>query len=590
MVLPAAVPWWLKPVMNKHFVTILLFLLCLLVSSPVEAGLTPDVLIDTDEASGQAELQHVPPLRPGRAWVSQEESVYRDTLPSEKSLAKKLVLGVVPDPKGLVQTSEQAEQLAAYLEEVLPVSVRVRDFTHLETFTEGFMRHRTIDIAVLSPAIAKANLGRDYQPVAILFRTVKTGVESAELVVIRRGQTEAMRAQLQRAFLDMAQTAEGQTLMAALKINDVLVPDGALGQPSIVAQPLILAQPPAAGRELVMERQKPAAELAVEAVEEPVQELMPLTPADAEPVEPFAPPEVIVKTLPELPETAGPTPILPFPEMPDTALLLPVPAMAPVEPVAGNEQQKIIAEVLEPADAVSAHELPGKSPVVVDENEYELRDDEIIALLGENSVAAMIAQPDIPPELRPPGIPIVRPGFLTRRTTVEEDELLVASIPEPRKKTEPPRLPKLLPEQEPEPGIIYVVPFVAVMVPLEVNARIFDQFVDTLNQEGEALGLQFVILKKGLRSVDPEWLSVRKYVTGEIYAYVEDSGSNWTELRSKVHLIYRQPNQNVPVFSFESPAKRFFDHDRSTIDIERIKLSDDISATLSSALLKVLRN
>ncbi|NOR50793.1 MAG: hypothetical protein GQ530_07170, partial [Desulfuromonadales bacterium] len=93
--------------MNKYFVTILLFLLCLLVSSPVEAGLTPGVLIGTDEAADQAELQHVPPLRPGRAWVPQEESVYRDTLPDEKSLAKKLVLGVVPDPKGLVQTSEQ---------------------------------------------------------------------------------------------------------------------------------------------------------------------------------------------------------------------------------------------------------------------------------------------------------------------------------------------------------------------------------------------------------------------------------------------------------------------------------------------------
>jgi hypothetical protein len=379
----------------------------------------------------------------------------------------------------------------------------------------------------------------------------------------------------------------------------------------------------------------------------------------SEPVEPLAPPEVIVKTLPELPETSGPTPLLPLPEISDVALSLPVPATAPVEPfqpamkelvpqalpkapvitvvppvidpkpvalpkvdrpeitafvadvlpgeqelpmvtstepdinsesVVGNEQQKIIAEVLEPADAVSAYELTEGSPVVIDENEDELRDDEIIALLGENSVAAIIAQPDIPPELRPPGIPIVRPWFLTRRTTVAEDELLVASIPEPRKKTAPPRLPKLLPEQEPEPGIIYVMPFVAVMVPLEVNARIFDQFVDTLNQEGEALGLQFVILKKGLRSVDPEWLSVRKYVTGEIYAYVEDSGSNWTELRSKARLTYRQPNQNVPVFNFESPVKRFFDHDRSTIDIERIKLSDDISATLSRELLKVLRN
>ncbi len=495
----------LKPVMNKHFVTILLFLLCLLVSSPVEAGLTPGVLIDTDEAADQAELQQVPPLRPGRAWVPQEESVYRDILPDDKPLAKKLVLGVVPDPNGLVQTSEQAEQLAAYLEEVLLVSVRVRTFTHLETFTEGFMRHRVIDIAVLSPAIAKANLGRDYQPVARLFRTDKMGVESAELVVIRRGQTEEVRAQLQRAFLDMAQSAEGQSLLLALKINDVLVPDGALGQLSIVAQP------PAADREPVMERQKPSAELAVEAVEEPV-------------------------------------------------------------------------------DAVSAHELPGRSPVVIDENEDELRDDEIIALLGENSVAAIIAQPDIPPELRPPGIPIVRPGYLTRRTTVAEDELLVASIPEPRKKIEPPGLPKLLPEPEPEPGIIYVVPFVAVMVPFEVNARILDQFVDTLNREGETLGLQFVILKKPLRSVGPEWLSVRKYVTGEIYAYVEDSGSSWTELRSKANLTYRQPNQNAPVFSFESPFKRFFNHDRSTIEIERIKLSDDISTALSSALLKILRN
>ena len=760
--------------------------------SPPSVELGPTTI---DEViADQTELQQVPPLRSGRAWAPQEESVYRDLLPSDEPLTKKLVLGVVPDPKGLLQISEQAERLAAYLEEVLPVSVKVREFTRLKTFTEWFMRHRMIDIAVLSPAVANANLGRDYQPIVKLFRTDKPGAESAELVVLRRGQTEEVRLQLQRVFLNMAQTPDGKALLAALKINSVLVPDGVSDQVPVVQKP-------------VLERQKPVVESAVETVEEPAQEIKPPTPVYAEPVEPLAPPEIIVKTLPELPETAEPTQILPMPEMSDVASSLPAPVIAPAEPhvpsaipvvapeeivprpvpvepviaiappvlqaavvpelvvpaeppvastvlvvapeelasrpvpeepvmaivppvpqaavvpelvvpaeppvasavpvvapeelvsrpvpeepvitvappvpqpavvpelvvpaeplvisavpvidseeiapqpvpeepvivvappepqtvivpepvalpkmdqpertvfaedavpgeperpmatatepdiksefVSDKEQQKIVEEVLAFAEAVPAHEPPERRPQAIDENEDKLRDDEIISLLGEDTVAALVAQPDIPPELRPPGIPVVRPGRITRRSTAAEDELLVASIPEPRKRTEPARPPELLPEPEPEPGIIYVVPFASVMVPGEVRARIFDKFVDTLNQKGEALSLQFVILKKDLKTVAPEWLAVRKYVTGEIYAYVEDSGSNWTELRSKARLVYRSPNQDPPVFKFEFPVKGFFDHDRSTIDIERIKLSDVISATLSSELLKVLKN
>ncbi|GEM_PF-6404013 len=653
--------------------------------SPPSVELKPTTI---DEViASQAEPQHVPLLRPGRAWAPQEERVYRDILPSDEPLLKKLVLGVVPDPRGLLQTSEQAASLVAYLEEVLPVSVKVRDFTRIETFTEWFMRHRMIDIAVLSPAIAKANLGRDYQPVVKLFRTDRPGEESAELVVVRRGQAEEVQTQLQRVFLDMALTAEGQALLAGLKISEVLVPNGVSGHAPVVAQPAVIDQP--------QKRLSP--------------------PVYAELIKPLAPSEVIVKALPRLPETDVPTPALPVPEMSSLDSSLPALKTAPVEPpvvsavpvvtpkrivpelvpyepvmaaapplpqaavvpelvvpveppvvsavpvvmpkrivpepvpdepvmaavpplppaavvpepvalpnvdqpevpsfvetviprepelpmdtsvepdfesesVADNEQQKIIEEVMAYAEVVPAHEPQERNLPVIDANENALSDDEILSLLGEDTVAAVVAQPDIPPELRPPGIPVIRPGRIKRRTTAAEDELLVASIPEPRRKTDPAQLPKLLPESEPEPGIVYVLPFAAVMVPEEVRARIFDQFVDTLNLKGEALSLQFVILKKGLQQVTPEWLAVRKYVIGEIYAYVEDSGSNWTELRSKARLAYRSPDQNVPAFNFEYPVKRFFDRDRSTIDIERTKLSDDISATLSSELLKALQN
>jgi hypothetical protein len=231
------------------------------------------------------------------------------------------------------------------------------------------------------------------------------------------------------------------------------------------------------------------------------------------------------------------------------------------------------------------------STLINEKTETEMwSDEEFAAIMGKDLVAAVVAQPDIPQELRPPGTPVVRPGRIARRTTVAEDQLLIASLPEPRKNSVPPRPPNLLPEPEPEPGVVYVVPFVSVMVPDEVDARVFDQFIDTLNRESEALNLQFVILKEGLQRVSPQWLSIRKYVTGEIYAYVEDSGCCSTDLRTKARLSYYLPHQDAPAFGFEYPVKSFFDHDRSTIGIERAKLSDDIAVALASELLKALQN
>ena len=48
------------------------------------------------------------------------------------------------------------------------------------------------------------NLGRDYMPVAKLYRSDKPGAASAELVVMRRGSDEALQGQVQQALLEMA--------------------------------------------------------------------------------------------------------------------------------------------------------------------------------------------------------------------------------------------------------------------------------------------------------------------------------------------------------------------------------------------------
>jgi hypothetical protein len=621
------------------------------IPSPAEPEPVPVDEVTADEV----ELQHVPPSSPGRRWVPQEERAYRDILPASEPLGKKLVLGLLPDPKNLERSSQQAEQLALYLEQVLPVSIKIREFTDLATFTEWFMRYRMVDLAVLSPAVVKENLGNDYLPIAKFFRTDQSGMESVELVVMRHGQNKEMQAPLQRALLDMMQTAEGLAILAALNISDVLVAEDVSAQPLAVDQE---AEP-------VIAVEQPLPVLAEEPIEASVEELLPPAVEYAEPVEPVAPAEVVVKVLPTFPDVVEPMTVLPDPEMPSVLPELPELATIPIEPIQpelvetvnvpdlmvgqakplqldlpllptvaapittqplpeqpaiivasptqpekvvpesvepldvepldverqeDNDQQEMLAEVLTLADAAPDHELTEVESVITDGNIEAWTDEEFAAVLGEDLVAAVVAQPDIPRELRPSGVPIVRPGRTARRTTAAEDELLLASIPEPLKNVEPPGLPDLLPEPEPDPGVVYVVPFVAVMVPTEVNARVFDQFVDTLNREGETLGLQFVILKEGLERVSPQWLSARKYVTGEIYAYVEDSGCCSTDLRTKARLTYRRPNQEAPTFGFEYPVKRFFDHDLSSLDVERVKLADDIAVTLSNELLKVLKN
>ncbi|PNU20278.1 hypothetical protein C2E25_08205 [Geothermobacter hydrogeniphilus] len=135
---------------------------------------------------------------------------------------------------------------------------------------------------------------------------------------------------------------------------------------------------------------------------------------------------------------------------------------------------------------------------------------------------------------------------------------------------------------------IYIVPFTTVMVPREVEEGIFDQFVDALNAEGVVDRYEFVILKQNLSTIDKDWLADHYYLTGDLFAYVEESGCCATTIRSRSRLKLFQPGQSEPTLVMEYPREIFFEHDYSNILVQRRRLATDIATTLAQKLLKSL--
>ena len=229
--------------------------------------------------------------------------------------------------------------------------------------------------------------------------------------------------------------------------------------------------------------------------------------------------------------------------------------------------------------------IGGSSLITATEDSNQLDSETIKTFLGGHSVPSILTQPDFPVGLQPSMTPKVLPGHESKSVHLEEHALLLGPLSEVIKEKEPARPPKLLPQPEPEPGIVYVVPFIGVMVPEEVQDRIFDQFVDDMNRLSVALDLQFVILKQGVQRVGQDWLAARKHITGEIYAYVESSGASHTEMRAKLQITYHSPRLSTATFSTDLEISTFFDRNQSDITVERIKLAESIATTLTERLL-----
>jgi len=139
-----------------------------------------------------------------------------------------------------------------------------------------------------------------------------------------------------------------------------------------------------------------------------------------------------------------------------------------------------------------------------------------------------------------------------------------------------------------QPQTIFVVPFTTIMVPAEVSDGLFDRFVDNLNAVQAQDGLEYVILKQGLDAIDAKWLKKRDYVTGEVFAYVEEVGSSTASIRAKSRISLFQAGQASPTLQLDYPVEIFYEKDYSTLDDARHKLANKVSDSMAQKLSEAL--
>ncbi len=204
--------------------------------------------------------------------------------------------------------------------------------------------------------------------------------------------------------------------------------------------------------------------------------------------------------------------------------------------------------------------------------------------IGEASVPASLVKSDLPLALRTLSAPDVTPRHSSKQLSSYDRTILLGAAPLITEISEPVSPKKLLPEPDPEPGVVYVVPFTNIEAPKDFSEGVFDLFVDTLNQQSNKHDLHFVILKQGLKGWATEELKRRKYITGEISSYVEDSSCCSTNIHTEIRITYHHPNSANPVFDDLIPASSSFDHDVSTAEVERKQLTEKIVTSVSEKL------
>lgn len=145
-------------------------------------------------------------------------------------------------------------------------------------------------------------------------------------------------------------------------------------------------------------------------------------------------------------------------------------------------------------------------------------------------------------------------------------------------------------EFSPPPGgsTVYISPFRAVLAPDEITDGIFDRFVDGFNLATPQSGLAGVILKTPPAEVDPAWLASRHQLTGEVFAYREDIGCCSTELRVGARVEFFQPGREQAVVRITVPYDILFDHERSNLAEEKVRLMQRVAERLKNGLLAEL--
>ena len=137
--------------------------------------------------------------------------------------------------------------------------------------------------------------------------------------------------------------------------------------------------------------------------------------------------------------------------------------------------------------------------------------------------------------------------------------------------------------------MVPILPFSNTLVPESFSTEVFNDYVDNLNDSRDKTGFSlFAIIKDDLKSTEQILSPVHIYVSGEIWSYIEDAGCCSTALRVKSRLRIYRVNSRELLWEAEIPMESFFEHDSSTLAVERVKLGKRLSSEMSRMTIKAL--
>lgn len=131
---------------------------------------------------------------------------------------------------------------------------------------------------------------------------------------------------------------------------------------------------------------------------------------------------------------------------------------------------------------------------------------------------------------------------------------------------------------------LYFVPFHAILAPNDLSSELFNRVVDSFDSAATEPKLTALIFKRDLASVDKGWLGQQYYVTGDVFAYDEETGCCSTEIKLTTRLLLYQPGTANPVLRIDRPYRILFNHDQSTLEAEKERMLTTLSKEFHRAL------
>jgi hypothetical protein len=135
-----------------------------------------------------------------------------------------------------------------------------------------------------------------------------------------------------------------------------------------------------------------------------------------------------------------------------------------------------------------------------------------------------------------------------------------------------------------------ILPFNNILVPDSFSETVFNDFVDDLNDNGAKTGFTwFGIIKENLSEVETILTPAHIYLTGEVWSYLENAGCCATEIRVSSRLRIHRVRSRELLWETEIPLEGFFEHDKSTLAVEREKLAKRLAREMAAEAIKALQ-